>query len=284
MSRQFVTIQNRKSRSVGGLVSLLLLHALATGCASQGEQELRFYGLEGARNFRDFGGYATTVGSQIAWGKLFRSNQPAGMTSADYQTVNSLELATVFDFRTAEEREAGPTRWQGTPMPEFVLLPMGSTERLRELDILVEAAIADEDTDSLRAVGEEIYRRVPVEYADEFAQLLRSLADEQSIPILIHCHAGKDRTGVGAALILSLLGVPRETIMADYLYSNDRLLTDGVERTPIEQLYWGVEAEWLQASFASIEAQYGSVDNYIDVALGIDAKTRDAIRKNLLRD
>ena len=72
--------------------------------------------------------------------------------------------------------------------------------------------------------------------------------------------------------------------MADYLYSNDRLLNDGVERTPIEQIYWGVEAEWLQASFDAIEKRYESVDRYIEVALGIDADTRRQIRRNLLRN
>ena len=66
-------------------------------------------------------------------------------------------------------------------------------------------------------------------------------------------------------------------------YGNDRLLSDGVERTPIEKIYWGVEADWLQASFDAIEEQYGSVDRYIEVALGIDAETRARIRQNLLK-
>lgn len=262
--------------------ALLLLTFLVTGCASTSEQDVRFYELEGARNFRDFGGYVNEDGDQVVWGKLFRSNQPAGMTSADYSSVAALELATVVDFRTAEERETDPTNWRGGDVPRFVLLPMGSTPAFVELDALVEFAVEAEDTVALREVGAEVYRRMPVEYATEFSDLLRNLASEQSLPIMIHCHAGKDRTGVGAALILSLLGVPRDTIMADYLYSNDRLLNDGVERTPIEQVYWGVESEWLQASFDAIEAQYGSVDRYIEVGLGIDASQRARIRQNLL--
>jgi hypothetical protein len=170
--------------------ALLLIVLLATGCASTSEKEIRFYELEGARNFRDFGGYETDDGSQVVWGKLFRSNQPAGMTTADYSRVASLKLATVVDFRTAEERETEPTNWQADAAPKFVLLPMGSTEAFRELDALVEAAIEAEDTDALRELGAEVYRRMPVEYADEFGQLLRSLASEQSLPTMIHCHAG----------------------------------------------------------------------------------------------
>lgn len=263
-------------------VALLLLVFLATGCASGPEQDIRFYELEGAKNFRDFGGYVNKDGDRVAWGKLFRSNQPAGMTSADYSTIAALDIVTVVDFRTKEEREADPTNWQGALAPEIVLLPMGSTAAFLELDILVAAAIEAEDTAALRELGAEVYRRMPLEYESELSELIRDLASEQSIPIMIHCHAGKDRTGLAAALILSLLDVPRDTIMADYLSSNDRLLNDGVKRTPIEEVYWGVEAEWLQASFDAIETQYGSVERYIEVGLGIDTDTRNRIRKNLL--
>lgn len=274
--------QRFKSRNCVASAMILLIVFLGTGCASSPEKGVRFYELEGARNFRDFGGYVTEDGDRVAWGRLFRSNQPAGMTSADYARVETLKLATVFDFRTPEERETDPTHWQGEK-PQFVLLPMGSTEAFRELDPLIEAAIEAEDTVALRELGAEVYRRMPTEYAAEFGQVLRSLASERSLPTMIHCHAGKDRTGLGAALILSLLGVPRETIMADYLYSNDRLLSDGIERNVIEQLYWSVEADWLQASFDGMETQYGSVDRYIEVALGIDDDIRAKIRENLLR-
>ena len=272
-----------RNSKIASRVIILLLCVLAAGCASNVEQPTRFYELEGARNFRDFGGYVTEDGERVAWGKLFRSNQPAGMTSADYGEVALLQLATVVDFRTAEEREAAQTEWQGNPAPQFVLLPMGSTEAFVELDAQVEAAIETEDIAALRRAAVEVYRRMPIEYAGELGVLLRSLASDQSLPIMIHCHAGKDRTGLSAALILSLLGVSRETIMADYLYSNDRLLSDGVERTAIEKIYWGVEEDWLRASFEGIEAHYGSLDRYFEVALGIDAATRARIRRNLLR-
>lgn len=270
------------ARYVANRVTLFLATLLVLGCATSVDQKTRFYELEGARNFRDFGGYVTEEGRQVAWGRLFRSNQPAAMTDAAYARVSSLAIATVVDFRTEAERMADPTNWQAEPAPEFLLLPMGSTGAFVELDAQVQAAIEAEDTEALRALGAEVYRRMPTEYSKEFGELLRSLASEQSLPVLLHCHAGKDRTGLGAALILSLLGVPRDTVMADYLYSNDRLLNDGVARSPIERMYWGVEADWLQASFAAIEGQYGSVDRYIEVALGIDAERRASIRKNLL--
>jgi len=275
--------RHHSTSNFAAAAAIILCGLIATGCASSIQKSPRFYELEGARNFRDFGGYVTEDGAQVAWGRLFRSNQPAGMTNTDYTLIEPLAISTVVDFRTAEERETDPTNWQGEQSPNFVLLPMGSTEAFRELDVLVEAAIEAEDTVALRKLGAEIYRRMPVEYAAEFGQLLRGIASEQSLPTMIHCHAGKDRTGIGAALILSMLGVPRDTIMADYLYSNDRLLNDGIERTPIEQVYWGVETKWLQASFDAIEEQYGSVDRYIEVALGIDAETRARIRQNLLQ-
>ena len=95
--------------------------------------------------------------------------------------------------------------------------------------------------------------------------------------------AGRAVMGIGAALILSLLGVPRETITADYLLSNDLLLSADDGRSAIEKLYWGVERAWLEATFESIETHYGSVDRYIETALGIDAVTRERIKSNLLR-
>lgn len=261
---------------------LPLLAWWSTGCASRPESGVRFYELEGARNFRDFGGYKTEQGHQVSWGKLFRSNQPTDMSVADYENLNDLHIATIVDLRTADERQEGPTEWVGEQAPQVVTLPMGSTGPFLELDALVEAAIKVEDVAALRTLGTEVYRRMPFEYAAELGMLLRSLADEESVPILIHCHAGKDRTGLAAALILSVLGVSRDTIMLDYLHSNDRLLNDGVERSPIEKMYWGVEAEWLKASYDAIEDQYGSVDRYIEVALSIDTATRALIRKNLL--
>ena len=276
-----VSHQSFNFRETATIVTLWLIIVFTAGCASVPEDNVRFYELQGARNFRDFGGYVTEDGERVAWGKLFRSNQPAGMTSADYGEVALLQLATVVDFRTAEEREAAQTEWQGNPAPQFVLLPMGSTEAFVELDAQVEAAIEAEDIAALRRAAVEVYRRMPIEYAAELGVLMQSLASDRSLPIMIHCHAGKDRTGLSAALILSLLGVSRETIMADYLYSNDRLLSDGVERTAIEKIYWGVEEDWLRASFEGIEAHYGSLDRYFEVALGIDAATRARIRKNL---
>ena len=107
------------------VVSLLLIAFFATGCTATPEQDIRFYELEGARNFRDFGGYINEDGDQVAWGKLFRSNQPAGMTSSDYSSVAPLNIATVVDFRTDDERKKDPTNWQGGRVPEIVLLPMG---------------------------------------------------------------------------------------------------------------------------------------------------------------
>jgi len=262
--------------------ALAVLLLLVSANSQAVETGPRVYYLEGARNFRDFGGYATLDGREVKWGLLYRSNQLAEMTGQDYRRIAPLSLATVVDFRTAEEREDAPTQWQGEPLPLFINLPLGETEQLKELDPLIEVAVATGDLQQLRELAVEAYRRMPVEYASEFSQLLKSLAEPQTLPLLIYCYAGKDRTGLAAALILSLLGVPRDTIMVDYLLSNDLLLSEDDGRSEIEKLYWSVEREWLEASFESIEASYGSIDRYIETALGIDSATREKIKSNLL--
>ena len=119
-------------------------------------------------------------------------------------------------------------------------------------------------------------------------EFFTSLADQNKLPALFHCTTGKDRTGWAAAALLTLLDVPRETVMKDYLRSNDYILplykkgidafvAGGGER-PIIQAILGVKVEYLEAAFDEMQTKYGTIENYFFEALGIDAFTQKALR------
>lgn len=243
-------------------------------------------GLAGGENFRDFGGYKTEDGKLVKTGTLFRSNQLNLFTAQDYQHVNKLGIRLVVDFRDALERIDAPTLWQGKRIPHFLSLAMPSTGKLKsvqdDVDRLVET---NGSIDELNELAVALYRELPFEHAGKFSQLLEEVANSVNLPILIHCAAGKDRTGLGAALILSVLDVPRHLIYMDYEITNQFPLAQYADlpKTDAYQLILGVERAWLEGSFDAIEEKYGSVTNYLEKALNIDAEMRNRIKKNLLQ-
>lgn len=243
-------------------------------------------GLVGGENFRDFGGYKTQDGKLVKTAMLFRSNQLNLLTAEDYQRVNQLGIRLVVDFRAASERADAPTLWQGKKIPHFLPLAMPPTGKLKpvqdEIGRLVET---NGSIDELNKLAVALYRELPFEHAGKFSQLLEEVANSVNLPVLIHCAAGKDRTGLGAALILSVLDVPRDLIYMDYEMTNQFPLGQYADlpKTDANQLSLGVERAWLEGSFNAIEEKHGSVTNYLEKVLNIDAETRDRIKKNLLQ-
>ncbi len=259
---------------------------VSTADTSAGKAFQRVLGLQGGENFRDFGGYSTEDGNQLKTGLLYRSNQLDRLTDEDYQIVDQLGIRLVVDFRDASERGASITRWQGNEIPHFLPLAMPSTGKLapiqKQIEVMLEANV---DVDEMNEVAVELYRVLPFEHAAKYSQLLKEVADDSNLPLLMHCAAGKDRTGFGAAMIHSVLGVDRETIYADFLMSNQFPLAEYADlpKTEAYKLFLGVDRSWLEGSFAAIEERYGSVDKYLEQGLGIDSFTQARIRKNLLQ-
>ncbi|MFZ5572055.1 MAG: tyrosine-protein phosphatase [Thermodesulfobacteriota bacterium] len=179
-----------------------------------GERRIR---LDGAVNFRDLGGYETTDGRQTRWGMMFRSDSLAKLTENDLSTISRIGIRQVCDFRSPAEVEKAPDR-----LPEngvaYLHLPVVSSdfdtvtalERLKKGDTgwLTPTFMIDG------------YRKNIDTYAGIWGTVVNKLARPESRPLLFHCTAGKDRTGVCAALILSLLRVPEETIIEDHALSN----------------------------------------------------------------
>ncbi|MCR6487849.1 tyrosine-protein phosphatase [Amycolatopsis sp. OK19-0408] len=232
--------------------------------------------LEGARNFRDVGGYRTTDGHTVRTGVVFRSGRLSGLTDADLGWLAAANVSLDVDLRNVKERHDEPDR---TPagaryqVADVVSLEHGLRFHDNAAVTLVKAIAAGLLTGS-GDLGQSIGYPFMVDFVGAdyaFGDLLRAIAANGSGATVFHCSAGKDRTGWGTAVLLSLLGVPRATVEADYLLSNDKLGDPEA-----------VEPSWLRAAFAEVDHLYGSVDAYARQGLRLDDATIAALKARLL--
>lgn len=168
----------------------------------------RLLPLEGGRNFRDLGGWRAADGRQVKWGKLYRSGVMAGLTLGDLEYLKTLGILTICDLRSPQERASEPSPFLTKPGPKVVATDYdmsASMEGLMRMKTREDALQGFADA----YVG--FLDMLTPHYTDLFARLV---ADRG--PLAFNCSAGKDRTGMASALILSVLGVPRETVLADY--------------------------------------------------------------------
>ena len=190
----------------------------------------RSLGLRGAVNARDLGGYRTAGGRVVRGGVVLRSDGLNRVTAEDVDPLGALGLRAVVDLRSSDEiREAGPDL-----LPDCVTshhLPLLATDF--DINTTLRGALSDRSARKQRgllghgraaAMMTGLYRWFVTDPVarERFAALLRLLADPDGVPLLFHCSAGKDRTGWAAALVLTALGVDRETVLADYLLTNER--------------------------------------------------------------
>ncbi len=250
----------------------------------------RILHLPSGHNFRDIGGYANSEGKQVKWRTVFRSGYMSKIDGDDAAQLLALGIDTICDLRANDERAERPTVWHvGTQTDLWARDHHFSAGSLAEL-----AGRPDVVAQHTRESMFEIYRVLPHEQTQSYRELFARLASGR-IPILFNCSAGKDRTGLATALILSLLGVPQPTIDEDYMLSNDVLdgLIDYMRSSPkyrdmtinrldIAMPMLRVEPDYLATSFAVIENDHGSVENYLAEALGIDRDQQAAIKAHLL--
>jgi protein-tyrosine phosphatase len=182
--------------------------------------------LEGQNNFRDLGGYRTADGKYVRWGLLYRSGQLANLTEKDYEYLQPLGIRLVCDFRADDERSRQTTHWPGDA-PEFLSTPIGmdASGRNTRTDELKKLLVEQANPEQMRAFMKSVYPDMPVVAAPQFQRIFGRLLSAQGAS-MVHCSAGKDRTGVFSALLLLTLGVPRETVIEDYLLTNRYVLAD----------------------------------------------------------
>jgi protein tyrosine/serine phosphatase len=252
---------------------------------------LRFEGIE---NFRDFGGYRTARGA-LPMGRLYRAAHQGRATELDLQRLHELKLAAVIDLRRPDERRRDPCRRPPAFGARVIETAVEGDAEAPHMKFLREAELTAESAHGFML---EEYRRLPFDPAhlELFSGAVRALADTGG-PILIHCAAGKDRTGLLVALIHQLLGVSDDDIMADYMLTNtarstidwvgrfsDLLEREYGRRPPREavQAFLHVHPDWLRSAFAAIDEQAGGVDAYLQHALGVDASLKDRITRALI--
>lgn len=253
--------------------------------------------LEGGFNFRDCGGYATVDGRRVHAGRLYRSGALARLTQSDVGRLHSLGLRSVCDLRRSDERALHPSPSFQPHVRRF------EWETSTEASPIRDRAFASAATlDEARGAMHAMYRRLPHSLQPRLTGVFEALECAGEGAVVVHCSAGKDRTGVAIALVLDALGVPRETILADYEYTNvavdlaRHLLGAGEEglgiaatAAPILALspaartaVLDAHRSYLEATFAAIESRHGTVDAYLQQELRITPQRLQALRAGWL--
>ena len=254
----------------------------------------RLHAFEAIDNFRDYGDYATAAGRRLRPGRLLRSAHHARATEADLARLGDLGLAAVVDLRRPGERRGQPSRRPEGFAGEVI---EGGVDDGAEAPHIAFLKTEDLTPDSGRRFMTRTYAELPFDpsHLDLFRRYFHALGETEG-PVLIHCAAGKDRTGFLAALTHRLLGVAPDDMVEDYLLTNTAVDLEGRAPDIARQLhrmtgrtaseaavvaFLGVEAAYLDAAFSAIDARSGSLDAYLRDAVGVDDALRDRIAARL---
>lgn len=256
---------------------------------AQGENA-RLLPLQGGQNFRDMGGYRTRAGRTVRWGVLYRSGSMHFLTPADFDYLAKRGIRTVCDFRATNERSNEPVAW-----------PAGKAPRVLADDYTMDTSAiapkpghvptAAEARATMTATYPALLKQFNGQYRRMFGELLAGRA-----PLAFNCTAGKDRTGVAAALILTALDVPRETVIQDYLLTNkyfdprkvvqsDDQASQAWRKLPMDVLkaYMAADPDYIDAVFKVMDAHRGGVSGYLRDELGLGTAELAKLRRTYTR-
>jgi protein-tyrosine phosphatase len=274
---------------------------LKADSGEQREVSIRHLPLEGTPNFRDLGGYETTDGRFVRWGMLYRAGVLTYLTPADYSYLGQADIRVICDFRTQQENTAAPETWIPNSDVEHVALPIGTDDKNRDTTAQMRQLLAANPTpEQIRGWMTKIYTNFAFSAAPQYAELFTKL-EKDSLPLLYHCTAGKDRTGVFSAFVLLTLGVPEQTVLNDYALTNRYLgeaspeaikkmsAAGGSSASFVAKLapeqrkaMMAADPEYLRATLRTIDEKYGSFDNYRRSELHVSDADVQILRNRLL--
>lgn len=261
--------------------------------------EDRVIELDGATNFRDIGNYQTIDGKTVKPGLIYRSAKLSELSDNDLKTVAALNIQTIADLRTTQERSQEPDRWASDAQVNVI-------ETEYDFGDIAKYFKPGLTGDQAEAMMANLYRTMPDQQQHNYSEMFRALAHDDGA-LLMHCSAGKDRTGIASALVLTALGVPEETVMQDYLKSREFIKAiqqqshsakkeQGAEKSADQSMEFfkklppeainalmDVRPVYLNAAFAAMKEKYGSVEGYITEGLGMSEADLIAMRARLLK-
>ena len=279
-------------------------------CPKEGKNYVistRLVNLDGTDNFRDCGGYETIEGRRVKWGLLYRSDQLSNISERDVAFLKNMGLKTIVDYRSKSEASAAPNKeifgantYSLDPNAKTAQLAAGSINddvNKSILDLLKEHKFHPEkygDPD------ENMYKQYKkFIYSDSskkaYRELIKLILDEHNLPLVQHCRGGKDRTGIGVAIILLALGVREECVIYDYTLTNQYRVTKNKKQMNLYKKYTKDErtltllstlqqskAIYMETAINEMKKTYGSIDSYLKDALGIDQDVKEKLKEIFL--
>ena len=261
------------------LLIIVFVFFCAPAVAQITDSTQRKVNLQGAVNFRDMGGYATTDGQHVKWGSVYRSADISALTDADLAVLKSRNISYDVDLRGHQEANQQPDRLNANT--DYILCPAGSDSLGTWMKSI--GKLKGNQGDSLMLDFYSKTQYFTDRYKPFFEKLLVVPAGQS---LVFHCTAGKDRTGIAAALFLYALGVPMETIMSDYEATNYYRKADSQKSInamvgfmhmdkDVANAMMAAKRAYLQGSFDAIIKKYGSVDSFLKNQIGLnDAKIK----------
>ena len=249
----------------------------------------RYIDFENTVNFRDIGGLKTKDGKTVRWGKIYRSDNLSQLETNDFSKFNNMHIKTVYDLRTDHE-----IKGKEDHLPENVQYKHTPTVEDQEGEIAkLRAKVINGEITDKQATEQTVkfYEDAVTVNVKSLSEIIRQITDSNE-PVLYHCSAGKDRTGIVSALILSILNVDRKTIVDEYMLSNyyrkaktekmlgkaklAKIIKPKMDLKAIE-VFMTVDEKFINATFNAIDKEYGGIDKFIQNQLGIDQQARKQI-------
>jgi protein-tyrosine phosphatase len=256
------------------------------------DERVRVLALEGGCNFRDIGGYRTDGNRMVRWGRVYRTGVLSYFTQKDRHALLRLGVHAICDLRRAEEREREPTRWPDSAAQALQWDDGHTTPTIRAF-----AANRPPTAAGMFDAMVDLYRALPAWMGGRIGGMFECLANAKA-PLVVHCAAGKDRTGVAIAVLLRSLGVPTETIFEDYLLTNNAGNFEQFIRTrhaahlgladahhpllampeDVRRVLFSADASFLEAALEQIDALPGGLDGYLEQTARVTPATLERVR------